>query len=126
MSDDILPSTRILVVDDDKVNQMICRKYLETMGIQVDIADNGKLAISKCRDNTYNLIIMDMEMPLLGGLDATRIIRERSLSFAPVIALTANHNAESRQLCKQVGMNGFITKPIRKDELEREVRKVLK
>ena len=118
--------TRVLVVDDNKVNQMICRKYLEKMHVQVDIADNGKLAISKCRDNTYNMIIMDMEMPLLGGIDATRIIREKSLSFAPVIALTGNDSAQSRQQCKLAGMNGFITKPINKKALEREVGKILK
>lgn len=118
--------TRVLVVDDSKVNQMICKKYLEKMHVEVDIADNGKLAISKCRDNAYNMIIMDMEMPLLGGVDATRIIREKSLSFAPVIALTGNDNAQSRQQCKLAGMNGFITKPINKEALEREVGKILK
>jgi len=119
-------ATRVLVVDDNKVNQMICKKYLEKMHIQVDIADNGKLAISKCRDNAYNMIIMDMEMPLLGGVEATRIIREKSLSFAPVIALTGNDNIQSRQKCKLAGMNGFITKPINREALEREVGKILK
>lgn len=119
-------ATRVLIVDDSKVNQMICKKYLEKMHVQVDIADNGKLAISKCRENVYNMIIMDMEMPLLGGIDATRIIREKALSFAPVIALTGNDNAQSRQQCRLVGMNGFITKPINKEALEREVGKILK
>lgn len=126
MTKDTTLNTYVLLVEDDKVNRLICKKYLEKMGISVDLAENGKQAISKCRDNTYNLIIMDMEMPLMGGLDATQKIREKSLSFAPIIALTANDNEASRRLCKHVGMNGFITKPIVQDDLVREVQKVLK
>ena len=117
---------QVLIVDDNKTNLMICKKYVEAMNLTVDIADNGKQAISKCRDNAYNLIIMDMEMPLLGGLDATKVIREKSLSFAPVIALTGNNDEQSRLRCKQAGMNGFLTKPIIREQLEIEIRKILK
>jgi CheY-like chemotaxis protein len=126
MQDGKLLSSRVLVVDDAKVNQMICKKILQHLGLQVDVVDNGRLAIEMCKKNTYNLIIMDMEMPDLDGIETTKHIREKSLSFAPVIALTANTQTEAKQRCNKAGMNGYITKPISKELLTLEIGKILR
>ena len=93
-------SGKALVVDDNEVNHMIARKNLESVGLKVDVATNGKQAISCCRDNVYQLVLMDMEMPLMDGVQAARIIREKLLCYAPIIALTGNDTPQSRARCK--------------------------
>ena len=103
---------RVLLVDDEPVNLEIARFLLEEVGLVVDTAENGLEAIRMARENAYALIVMDMQMPVMNGLDATRQIRELpGCLHLPVLALTANAFSEDRDRCLAAGMNDFISKP---------------
>ena len=103
---------RVLVAEDNAVNQTIARRMLEKTGLRVDIAENGHEVLTACRDHSYDLIFMDVQMPELDGLEAARRLRLRSYP-APIVALTANATLESRQACIEAGMVDFISKPFR-------------
>jgi CheY-like chemotaxis protein len=94
------------------------------MGHQIQVADNGQIAVDVLAEKAFDLILMDMQMPIMDGLRATRILRERGVK-TPIIAMTANAMDEDRELCYVVGMNGFISKPVRMDAFEAEVQRVL-
>jgi PAS domain S-box-containing protein len=109
---------RVLVVEDEPINREIAQLVLEEAGLAVDIAENGESALSKLRTQPYDLIMMDMQMPLMDGLEATRQIRRMSHGTSiPIIAMTANAFAEDRQRCLDAGMNDFIAKPYEVEEL---------
>jgi PAS domain S-box-containing protein len=104
---------RILLVEDEPINQEVSRGLLEDVGLKVDIAKDGSKALALARQYSYDLILMDMQMPEMNGLDATKAIRSDSLNRqTPIIAMTANALAEDRQLCLEAGMNDHIAKPI--------------
>ena len=91
---------------------------LAEAGLNVDAAEDGAQAVEMFETNTYDLILMDMQMPVMGGLDATRKIRTHSRGRSvPILALTANAYNEDKALCLAAGMNDFITKPINPDRL---------
>ena len=115
---------KVLFVDDAKVNLMMGRKLLSNFGLEVDTAENGKQAIACCEKNTYQLIFMDLEMPEVGGLAAATMIREKRLSYAPIFALTGTESEQIRMLCRAAHMNGFVTKPLKKEVIERILNKV--
>jgi two-component system sensor histidine kinase/response regulator len=105
---------RVLVADDDEINQELARLLLMDVGLILDVADDGLAAVSLAQKNDYALILMDMQMPKMGGIEATRAIRclpDRG-SAVPILALTGNAFAEDREQCLAAGMNDFITKPI--------------
>jgi signal transduction histidine kinase/ActR/RegA family two-component response regulator len=104
---------RVLLVDDDAFNREIGSILLTDVGIEVDFAEDGQLAVEMATTKLYDLILMDVQMPKLDGLEATRKIRASSVGFSvPIIALTANAFAEDRMRCIDAGMDDFITKPI--------------
>ncbi len=112
----------ILLVEDNKINQRIAMLNLEKLGYRVDLAENGEEALSKFRKKEFNLIFMDVQMPVLDGLEATcrlRLIEEETGSHNPVyiIAMTANAMKGDRELCLEAGMNDYISKPFRAEEL---------
>ncbi|MEA3383555.1 MAG: ATP-binding protein [Campylobacterota bacterium] len=109
----ILKGSNILLVEDNKTNQEIIIGLLENSGINIDIASNGEEAISKYKENQskYELILMDLQMPVMGGIEATQIIRSFSKDI-PIIALTANAMKEDIEKTQSVGMNEHLNKPI--------------
>ena len=103
---------RILLVEDDAVNRIIARTYLEQVGQIVVTADDGVQAVSAAGENAFDLILMDVQMPLMDGYEATRRIRALALhATTPIVAITANAFAEDRAACLGVGMDDFIAKP---------------
>ena len=111
--------TRILVAEDDWVNQEVIRELIvEVLGFSMDLAEDGERALAMAEKNNYALILMDMQMPEMDGVEATQCIRQLpGCALLPIIAMTANAFAEDRALCMDVGMNDFLTKPVNPDLL---------
>ena len=107
------PGMRVLVVEDEPINQEVTCALLEDIGCIVDLASDGVEAVSLANEHCYALILMDMQMPRLNGLDATRAIRQASLNTTtPIFAMTANAFSEDRQYCLDAGMNEHFSKPV--------------
>ena len=103
---------KVLAVEDMPLNQMLLKIILDDFGFQRDFAENGKVAIEKLQDNSYDIILMDIQMPVMGGLEATKYIRNKMNSKIPIIALTADVTLEDLDKCKAIGMNDHVAKPI--------------
>jgi CheY-like chemotaxis protein len=112
---------RILVAEDNAVNQKLALRLLEQMGYRADVAANGLEAIQALERQPYDLVLMDVQMPEMDGLEATREILRRwpgeGRSRPRIVAMTANAMQGDRELCLQAGMDDYISKPIRTDEL---------
>jgi CheY-like chemotaxis protein len=109
---------RILVVDDEPINREVAKTQLEALDLIVDSAEDGVEAVAMARTGLYAAIFMDMQMPNVNGLDATRQIRQLSeYKRVPIIAMTANVFDEDRAQCIAAGMNDFLTKPFTPEEL---------
>ena len=107
---------RILAVDDEPINREIARLYLEAAGLAVDTASDGAEAVDSAGRTAYAAILMDMQMPNIDGLDATRQIRQMvGREQVPIIAMTANAFSEDKARCFEAGMNDFLTKPFDPD-----------
>ncbi len=114
---------RILIVEDNVVNMKVLTRFLERIGpITFDEATNGQEAIEKMEAGAYDLVLMDIQMPVMNGIDATTIIRERITKDTPIVALTADAMAGDRERALGAGMNGFLTKPIDADQLREIIR----
>ena len=117
---------RILVVDDEPTNLEVARFLLEESGLTVDTAEDGARAVNQARHAPYALILMDMQMPTLDGLEATRRIRALAAhSDTPILAMTANAYNEDKARCLDAGMNDFLVKPFNPDQLFETLRKWL-
>ena len=109
---------RILLTDDNVINQQVGRELLERVGAVVDVADDGKQAIAKALQNQYDIIFMDLHMPEIGGLEATQILRSmQSTKDMPIIAMTANAMQGDRDNCINGGMDDYISKPVMTKDL---------
>lgn len=104
--------SRILLVEDNKFNQQVAAELLRGHGMHVDIAENGALAVQMVTDTPYDLVLMDMQMPIMDGISATEEIRRLGYLSLPIVAMTANAMNIDRERCLAAGMNDFITKPI--------------
>ncbi|MDA9003924.1 ATP-binding protein, partial [bacterium] len=116
----ILHHQHILIVEDNLINQQVAKELVEKMGATVSIADNGQKAIDYLEKNTVDCVLMDLQMPIMDGYTATKVIRDTlNLKDLPIIALTANAGPGDRRQCMDAGMNEHISKPIDIAQLER-------
>jgi signal transduction histidine kinase/DNA-binding response OmpR family regulator len=118
---------RILLAEDNLVNQKVAARLLQKQGHTVTIANHGREALADWEQQEFDLILMDVQMPEMDGLETTAAIRLRertSGAHVPIIALTAHAMSGDRETCLAAGMDGFVTKPIRKDDLFREIRRI--
>ena len=107
-----IKNIKVLVVEDILLNQLLMRTLLDDFGFERDIASNGKIAIEKLKTNTYDIVLMDLQMPIMNGFETTEYIRNVMKSDIPIIALTADVTTVDLAKCKAVGMNDYIAKPI--------------
>ena len=113
------------MVDDDVVNQQVASRYLETMGVQAAVVADGKQAVSSWGKDGYDLILMDLQMPVMNGFEATAEIRrlEKMVDLKPVriVALTASLGGQEEEQGHQAGMDGYLAKPFRRQDLLAEM-----
>lgn len=112
-----LQGLRVLVAEDNQVNQVVIAKHLEKLGAEVELVENGKLAVAAMAAQAFDVVLMDCEMPLMDGYTATRVLRQGRGLETPIIALTAHAGDEHRLKAMDAGMNGYLTKPISRAEL---------
>ncbi len=110
--DSEIKNIKVLVVEDIALNQLLMKTLLDEFGFERDIAVNGKIAIEKLQEKTYDIILMDLQMPVMNGFEATDYIRNIMKSKIPIIALTADVTTVDLVKCKAVGMNDYIAKPV--------------
>jgi two-component system sensor histidine kinase/response regulator len=117
----------VLLAEDDAVNREIAQAMLQSVGLSVEVASDGREAVAMAKVGSYDLILMDMQMPMMSGIEATRAIRAlRGWEARPILALTANAFSEDRLACRAAGMNDFIVKPIDVNALYASLLKWLK
>jgi two-component system, sensor histidine kinase and response regulator len=108
----------VLVVEDNFVNQKVAARFLERLGCTVEVANNGAEGVAACEMRRFDIVLMDLQMPVMDGMTATRKIREMaSGAHVPIIALTANAMRGDRERCEAAGMDGYLTKPIEVERL---------
>jgi two-component system sensor histidine kinase/response regulator len=113
-----IKGARILLVEDNDLNQEVANELLSDAGFIVDLAGNGAIAVNMVKENIYDIVLMDMQMPVMDGVTATREIRKLpGFALLPIVAMTANAMEGDRQHCLQAGMNDYVAKPIEPDDL---------
>jgi signal transduction histidine kinase/DNA-binding response OmpR family regulator len=119
---------RVLVAEDNDVNQLVAKRIFEKLGHKVTVVDNGREAVSAVQSRQFDLVAMDVQMPVMDGLDATVAIRaweEKIGTHVPIIAITAHAMKGDSERCLAAGMDGYVSKPIRTQELERAISEVV-
>jgi CheY-like chemotaxis protein len=121
--------SRLLLAEDNPTNQLVATKILERLGYRVAIAANGEEAIEALKRSEFALILMDLQMPGMGGLEACRIIRDPASEVTcheiPIVAMTANAMQGDRELCLEAGMDDYISKPVKPNELRVVLERLL-
>ena len=108
----------VLVVEDNELNQQVAKGLLEYYGATVAIANHGKEALDMLNQSSFDCVLMDIQMPVMDGLEAARLIRDNpQWSDTPIIAVTANTDQHHKDLCQNAGMNDFLAKPIDPERL---------
>jgi two-component system sensor histidine kinase/response regulator len=118
----LLRGARVLLAEDNEINQQVACELLQDAGLEVEVAGNGRIALERLTESSYDLVLMDMQMPEMDGLAATRAIRAiPGFAKLPIVAMTANAMASDREKCLAAGMNDHVAKPIEPDELWRVI-----
>jgi signal transduction histidine kinase/CheY-like chemotaxis protein/ligand-binding sensor domain-containing protein/HPt (histidine-containing phosphotransfer) domain-containing protein len=123
--DAALAGVRVLLAEDNPINQQLAIEMLASVGIDVDVADNGAEAVQRAEEHRYDVILMDIEMPEMDGYAAARLLREKLPDGPPIIAMTAHATADHRRRCIDAGMVDVITKPVLFDQLIQTLRTYL-
>ncbi len=127
---------RILLVEDNVINQKLALRLLEKMGYRADVASNGKEGVKAVETNQYDLVLMDVQMPEMDGIQATKAIRAHEQELAthnsrpaihhiPIIAMTANAMKGDLERCIEAGMDDYLSKPVRPQILQETIKKYL-
>jgi PAS domain S-box-containing protein len=117
-----LSGKRILLAEDTRVNQLVATKMLAKIGVTVDIANNGEEALQCLQNSTYDAVLMDVQMPVMNGLEATRLIRlDPRFAALPILAMSAGVTLDEQVACDAAGMTGFVSKPVSSAELTRKL-----
>jgi CheY-like chemotaxis protein len=120
---------RVLLAEDNPVNQTLAMRILERLGHKVHVVNNGKEALGRAQVEEFDVILMDVQMPEMDGLEATARIRDKELGtgkHVPIIAMTAHAMKGDREKCLSAGMDGYLSKPVRIDELKQAMSEVEK
>ncbi|WP_426063092.1 response regulator [Flavobacterium sp. DSP2-3-1] len=117
---------KVLIVEDIPLNQLLMKTLLDDFGFERDIAENGQIAIEKIKEKDYEIILMDLQMPVMNGFEATEYIRKTMNLSIPIIALTADVTTVDLAKCKAVGMNDYIAKPVDERLLYNKIVNILK
>ena len=106
----------VLVVDDSSANAFVAERFLQKLGAEVEIACNGQSGVDCCSNGSFDLVLMDISMPIMDGYEATKMIRltesDSKREQCPIVALSAHASEEVKQMCLEIGMNDHYTKPI--------------
>ena len=126
----IMLEGRVLLVEDNPINQMVAKKMLEKIGLQSALAENGKEALEILKQESFDVVLMDCQMPEMDGFEATRLWREQEMlshsGYLPIVAMTANVMEGDRERCLASGMDDYLGKPVRKAELGAVLRRWIK
>jgi signal transduction histidine kinase/CheY-like chemotaxis protein len=112
-----LANLRILIAEDNEMNQLLIKSILDNYGVSSKIVENGEQAINAIRENEYDLVLMDIQMPKIDGITAVKLMRKELKILTPVIAMTAHVLPGEREKCIEAGMNDYLTKPLDEDEV---------
>lgn len=125
-SPEIAVGKKVLLVEDNEVNRLVASYTLKRIGVTIVEAENGQIAVEKLRNEKFDLVLMDVQMPIMDGMQATKIIREELRLNVPIVALSANAFKSEIDACKAIGMNDYITKPYVEKEFLQKVIKYTK
>ncbi|MEQ9309102.1 MAG: response regulator [Balneolaceae bacterium] len=123
-----LEDIKILIVEDVRINQIVIKKLIESLGLKsIDLAENGEIAVQKANTNRYDVILMDIQMPVMDGVDASKLISQNSDSSKKpiIIAVTANAMVTDQKKYELAGIDGYLTKPITKESLREELSRFI-
>ncbi|WP_433812414.1 ATP-binding protein [Flavobacterium johnsoniae] len=117
---------KILLLEDNRLNQKLAQNVIEGFGFEIDIAENGDQGIKLLSENQYDLVLMDLQMPIRDGYQTTRYIRSELKNEIPIIAMTAHSLADEHHRCLNAGMDGYVPKPFKQHELLEAIKQALK
>ena len=125
---DNLKGVKILVAEDNKLNILVIKKFLKKWQVNFDIAENGLIALDKALTNSYDMILMDLQMPVMNGFDTSKAIRATNIPLnkvIPIYALSASTGIDIKHKIEEFGMNGLITKPFNPSDLYGTLSKII-
>jgi CheY-like chemotaxis protein len=114
---------RILVVEDNPVNRKLIEMMFNSLGLSSSMAENGQIALDKVKEGNFHMVFMDLQMPVMDGIESTKLILDQVAHRPIIIALTANSTEDDRQMAMEAGMNDFMTKPLKINELKNMILK---